>query len=157
MGLKHKRTWIVFVGVVVTGLAACSEFTTTGSTAPSRQPSPAPTPITVSTGDLCQDQGLAYSFPLRVEDNGRSYRMGRCQAVDVLLLHAAPDGCSWSTVQTSDSSVMALVPVPLTPPPKGGTHEMYRAMSRGHAYLTSTLCPKAPNGQVWSVTIDVTA
>jgi hypothetical protein len=155
VGLAHKGMWVVFVGVIMACLTACNE-SSTGSSPPTRPPTAAPTPITVSTGDLCQVQAHIYSFPLRVEDNGRRYRMGRCQTVDVLLLHAASDGCSWSTVQTSDSSVVAIVPVPLPPPPRGGTHEIYRATSPGHAYLTSSLCPNGPRSRVWSVTIDVT-
>src|ERR1700694_5562825 len=98
--MAQKETWVAFVGAVAAILTACN-----GSSIGS-----GPAAITVNTRADCQGGSIVghplNPFPLRIESNGRRYRMVRCQAVDVLLVHAGPVACSWSPIQTNDSSVM---------------------------------------------------
>ena len=69
---------------------------------------------------------------------------------------SATEGCGWTTVQTSDAGVVAILPIPLPAPPPGGAFEVYSAVSTGHASLRSTLsCSDGSAQQTWSVTIDV--
>jgi hypothetical protein len=91
-------------------------------------------------------------------DDGNTYLMTRCQAILVEVLNSATDPCHWTTVQTTDSRVMTLLPIPLPGlPPPGGTLEVYAAISSGQAMLTSTLsCPDGSTEQNWSVSVDVT-
>jgi hypothetical protein len=84
--------------------------------------------------------------------------MTGCQAILVEALNSATDPCHWTTVQTTDSSVMTLLPIPLPGlPPPGGTLKVYAAISSGQAMLTSTpSCPGGSTEQNWSVSVDVT-
>jgi hypothetical protein len=121
-----------------------------------------PAEITLTTAADCQAMagglGPITWTVLGGADNGNTYRMTRCQAVYVVVLNSATDPCHWTTVQTTNSRVMALLPLPLPAwPPPGGTDEVYGAISSGQAMLTSTLsCPDGSTQQTWSVTVDVT-
>jgi hypothetical protein len=119
------------------------------------------TAITVTTATDCQAMPEGFGplswWSLGNEDNGNTYRMTRCQAIGVELLHSASDSCGWGTVQTTDSTVLTILPLPLPAPPPGGTFEVYGAISAGRAALTSSLtCPDGSTQQSWSVTVDVT-
>jgi len=94
-------------------------------------------------------------WPLGVADNGRTYTMVRCQAVDALLLHTKADGCRWTTVQSSDEAVVAILPIPLPLPPGGSTNEAYIAAAPGHSTLSSSLVCPSGTSERWAVTLDV--
>lgn len=123
-------------------------------------PPAAVAPVTIKTAADCQALSLGHgleSFPLTVDDDGRSYEMAPCQAVWAQLLHPAHDGCQWTTVESSDARILAILPVPLPPPPDGGTSEIYEPTSLGRAQLSSSLsCSTSGEQARWSVTIEVT-
>jgi hypothetical protein len=143
------------VAAVATCLAGCGARGTTAAPSSGSVPSP----ITVTTAASCRTgtgPATITWFPLGSEDNGRSYRMVPCQAVGVELLHSAPDGCGWNSVQTTDSAVVAILPIPLPLPPQGATFEVFGAVAAGRATLRSSLsCPDGSVEQSWSVTIEV--
>jgi len=116
--------------------------------------------IAVTTALDCQAQMQGRNsyalFPLRVEDNGKTYTMVSCQALDALLLHPGRDGCRWTTVQSSDETVLAILPIPFPAPPEGGTNEAYIALTSGHATLTSSLACQSGVSARWAVTVSVT-
>jgi hypothetical protein len=116
--------------------------------------------ITVTTGADCQAPAIGHPFeifPLAVQDNGRTYRTVRCQALGVLLLHDANDACRWATVESSDDAVLALVPTPLPVPPTGGTDEDYRATAPGQVTLSSALACPSGTPKRWAATVIVAA
>jgi len=80
---------------------------------------------------------------LSVDDQGRSITTQLCYAIDVLLV--GPPAVRWQTVQSSNESVLAILPLPLPAPPPGGTHEVYFAKRTGSASLSSVgpavVCP----------------
>jgi hypothetical protein len=153
----------VLVGVLAACLAACGASSSIATRSVGSTPPPSgasSTAITVTTATDCQATPEGFGplswWTLGTADSGNTYRMSRCQAIGVELLHSAPDGCRWGTVQTTDSSVLTLLPLPLPGPPPGGTFEVYAAISSGQAMLTSTLsCPGGSAEQAWSVTVDV--
>jgi len=119
------------------------------------------TAITVTTASDCQVMpggfGSLSWWTLSTADSGNTYRMSRCQAIGAELFDSASDPCNWTTVQTTDSSVMTMLPLPLPWPAPGGTFDVYGAISAGQAALTSTLaCPDGSTQRTWSVTVDVT-
>ncbi len=116
--------------------------------------------IQVTTAPSCPGQqqqgGQAIDlFPLGVTDNGRSYSLVRCQAVDALLLHPNDDGCRWTTVQSSNEAVVAILPIPLPLPPGGSTNEAFIADAPGQATLSSSLVCSSDTPQQWAVTLTV--
>jgi hypothetical protein len=119
-----------------------------------------PTEITLTTAANCQAMpdgfgSLSWST-LSTADSGNRYLMSRCQAIGVELLSSVSDGCGWTTVQSTNTTVLTLLPLPLPAPPPGGTFEVYGAVGTGQAMLTSTLsCPDGSTQQTWSVTVEV--
>jgi hypothetical protein len=116
--------------------------------------------IQVTTAPSCpgqQQQGGREIdlFPLGVTDNGRAYTLVRCQAVDALLLHPKEDGCRWTSVQSSDAAVVAILPIPLPLPPGGSTNEAFIAGAPGQATLSSSLVCSSGAPQQWQVTLKV--
>jgi hypothetical protein len=93
-----------------------------GTSAPSGASS---TTITVTTPTDCQAMPSGFGTltwsTLGNVDDGNTYLMTGCQAILVEVLNSATDPCHWTTVQTTDSSVMTLLPIPLPglPPPGG--------------------------------------
>ena len=160
----------VLMGLTGLCLAACGGSSAVPTRAGSATPAPSgapgsdgasPTPMTLTTAADCQAMPdgfgpLSWST-LGTADSGNIYRMSPCQAIGVELLHGGSDGCGWTTVQSTDTSALTLLPLPLPAPPPGGTFEVYGAISPGPAMLTSTLsCPDGSVQQRWSVTVDVT-
>jgi hypothetical protein len=145
--------------LMLVALAGCSSR---GGTTPASTAMPvlaaSALPITVTTGADCQAPATVHPlepFPLAVQDNGRTYRMVRCQALGVLLLHGRHDGCRWTTVESSDEAVLAVVPIPLPAPPTGATDEDYRARSPGQATLSSALACSSGTAMRWAAPVVV--
>ncbi len=140
----HGRLIPIPLVMMMVALSGCSS---SGGTIPVSTAKPvlslSAIPITVTTGADCQAPAVGHpfeTFPLAVSDNGRTYRLVRCQALGVLLLHGGNDGCRWTTVESSDEAVLALAPSPVPAPPIGATHEDYRAKARAsHLELRSGL------------------
>ena len=145
--------------MIVVALGGCSS-----SGGPTRASTPKPVlslravPITVTTAADCQAPAVGHpfeTFPLTVQDNGRTYRLVRCQALGVLLLHSGNDGCRWTTVESSDKAVLAPAPIPLPAPPTGATYEDYRATASGQATLSSALVCPSGTAMRWSAPVIV--
>jgi hypothetical protein len=156
--MDRRLIAIPLVMIVVT-LAGCSSAgqSTPASTA-NQVLSPGAVPITVTTGADCQAPGVGHpfeTFPLTVQDGGRTYRMVRCQALGVVLRHLGNDGCRWTTVESSDEAVLALVPVPLPASPSGGTNEDYRATAPGKTNLSSALACPSGTAMRWAASVMV--
>jgi len=150
--------------IVVTLMASATLLTGCGSrTGATPTPSAASLSsgaIQVTTAPSCpgeqqQGGGEIDLFPLGVADNGRAYTLVRCQAVDALLLHPKEDGCRWTTVQSSDAAVVAILPIPLPLPPGGSTNEAFIAGAPGQATLSSSLVCSSGAPQQWHVTLTV--
>jgi hypothetical protein len=94
-------------------------------------------------------------------DDGRSITAPLCAAVWVVLAGSQP--VEWQFVQSSDVTVLSVVPLPLPHPTGGGTEAVYLAKHTGTAVLSadavSLPCvPTAncPTPAHWQVTITVT-
>ncbi len=158
--LNRMDSRLIVVAVMASGtlLAGCGS--SRGTT-----PTPSATSLTagaiqVTTSPNCPGQRQQNSnevdlFPLGVADSGRTYSLVRCQAVDALLLHPSEDGCRWTTVQSGDDAVVAILPIPLPLPPGGSTNEAYIAVAPGHATLSSSLVCPSGTLQRWAVTLIV--
>lgn len=119
------------------------------------------TPYKVTSSLDCQAQTQSSNaiqlFPIGLADNGRTYDMAVCQAVDVVLSHPGTDGCKWTQLQSSDDTVLKVFPLPLPSPPQGGVNEAWIAGAPGQATLTSSLdCPGGTTTH-WAVTFAVTS
>lgn len=142
-------------------LAACGPGASRPTVSNGTATSHATTPYEVTSGLDCQAQAQSSNsiqlFPIGLADNGRTYSMVSCQAVDVVLSHPGTDGCSWSQIESSDAAVLAVLPLPLPAPPPGGVNEAWIAKAPGQATLTSSLaCPGGVTAR-WAVTFSVTA
>jgi hypothetical protein len=152
-----RRLILIPLVIIVVALGGCSS-----SGGPTRASTAKPVlsvravPITVTTGADCQAPAVGHpfeTFPLTVQDNGRTYRMVRCQALGVLLLHGGNDGCRWTTVESSDEAVLALAPIPLPAPPTGATYEDYRATAPGQITLSSALACPSGTAMRWAASV----
>jgi len=152
---------LAMAAAVAACLAGCGVPGRIAATPSGSSPTVTSTVITVTTAASCQTgtgPGEVAWFPLGNADSGNTYRMVPCQAVGVELLHPATDGCGWTSVQTADPGVIAILPIPLPLPPRGATDEVYRAVSPGFTTLSSSLsCPDGSVEQGWSATVDVVA
>ena len=93
---------------------------------------------------------------LSVSDNGRSVTARLCTSLSISLLGQPPG--QWATVQSSDEATLAIVPLPLAPPPPGGTFEIYLAERTGSAVLSSARCQTDGSAcpvTRWKVTVTV--
>ncbi|HXC75613.1 MAG TPA: hypothetical protein VNU19_01035 [Candidatus Acidoferrum sp.] len=137
---------VLFVAGLV---AAC------GMTETSQVPTPARAAVACTTGYSAQSPVINLS----VTDSGRSITAHLCDAIWIVLAGSPPQ--PWLFVQSSDPTVLAVVPLPLAHPPNG-TEAVYLARKIGAAELSSTTaippctpiatCP--PPAQ-WSVAVTV--
>jgi hypothetical protein len=156
MDRRLIRILLVMMVVALVGCSSNGGTTPVATTAPILSPNAIP--ITVTTGADCQAPEVGHpfeTFPLAVQDNGRTYRLVRCQALGVLLLHGGNDGCRWTTVESSDEAVLAIAPIPLPAPPTGATYEDYRATAPGQATLSSALVCPSGTAMRWTATVIV--
>ena len=156
MDRRLIRILLVMMVVALVGCSSNGGTTPVATTAPILSPNAIP--ITVTTGADCQAPAVGHpfeTFPLTVQDNGRTYRLVRCQALGVLLLHSGNDGCRWTTVESSDKAVLAPAPIPLPAPPTGATYEDYRATASGQATLSSALACPSGTTMRWSAPVIV--
>jgi len=93
-------------------------------------------------------------------DDGHSITAHLCDAISVVLAGTQP--VEWQFVQSSDESVLSVVPLPLPHPTGGGTEAVYLANLTGTAVLSadavSLPCvPQAncPTPAHWQVTVTV--
>jgi hypothetical protein len=132
-----------------------SAQSTSRPTHATQQPSAPPDLISITAPANCAAAAsgdITGYFTLTVADNGHDYAMRPCQVVFVQLFHAQPDGCHWTTVESTDQEVLGMLPVPLPAPPVGGTLEVYEALGSGWATLESTLaCAGGDVSSRWSV------
>ena len=108
--------------------------------------------------------GYSSSSPtlhLAIVDDGSAKTVSLCTAIWVLL-DSPKNETQWQSVQSSNPSVLEIVPLPLPHPPGGGTEAVYLAKSAGTARLfaqsTNPTCPPGsmcPFLPTWSVTIAV--
>lgn len=95
------------------------------------------------------------------QDDGRSLTVHACDSIWIVLTGAT--GVQWQFPQTSDTSVLAVVPLPLPAPPPGGTRAVYLAASPGTATLTANRAFSCPPDAMcmmprpWMVTLTVVA
>jgi hypothetical protein len=66
---------------------------------------------------------------LSTGDNGRSITARLCNAIDVLLV--GPQTSQWQSIESSDESILSVVPLPLPGPPPGGADLVYLAQRTG--------------------------
>jgi hypothetical protein len=140
-------------------LAACGPRTSVPPVGDGAATSQAATTYKVTSSLDCQGQSSnsVQLFPIGLADNGRTYQMVNCQAIEVVLSHPGTDGCQWAQIQTSNNAVLAVLPLPLPSPPPGGVNEAWIAKAPGQATLTSSLaCPGGVTTR-WTVTFAVTA
>lgn len=95
---------------------------------------------------------------LSVGDNRRSITAHLCNAIDVLLV--GPSTSQWQSIESSNASVLSVVPLPLPGPPPGGAQVIYLADRTGSTVLSSvdlsTTCANQAatcRTAVWSVTV----
>jgi hypothetical protein len=117
-------------------IGACTEGQATASPSPVARSyaTASPTPVAAACIDSYSSSGLTFAhvnIPLTVKDNGRSVTAHLCDWIDVLLVG------HWSTVQSSDETLLKVVPLPLHEPPPGGTNLVYEAERTGSAVLSS--------------------
>jgi hypothetical protein len=72
---------------------------------------------------------------LSVASNDRSITAHLCDAIDVLLL--GPATSQWQSIESSQEPILSVVPLPLPPPPRGGTHLIDLAERTGSTILSS--------------------
>lgn len=152
-----KRLILVALTVIVT-MAGCSDGGQAPTSAAPTLLVTTPSPIAVTGTADCAAPAVGHPldpFALVEQDNGRTYKMARCQAVAVLLLNKGHDGCHWEGVVNTDDRVLGLVPVSQAPLPGGGTYAVYRANAPGQGGLTSSLACVAGNPTQWAVTVTV--
>ena len=95
------------------------------------------------------------------QDDGRSLTVHTCDSVWIVLTGAS--GVQWQFPQSSDTSVLAVVPLPLPAPPPGGTRAVYLAVGTGTATLTANRAFSCPPDAMcmmprpWMVTVTVLA
>lgn len=140
-------------------IAGCGSSTTAPPTGNGAALSQTATSFTVTSSLDCPAQTQSSNsfglFPIGIADNGRTYDMVTCQAVDVVLAHPGSDGCRWSQIESSDEAILKVFPLPLPAPPPGGVDEAWIASAPGQATLTSSLaCPGGVTTR-WSVTFVV--
>lgn len=143
------------MNVRATGLAVLVAGLVAGCVPDNGVPTPSPAPSRCTSGYSSQ-----LVLHLAVGDNGHPITTRLCYAIDVLLV--GPPSVQWGTVQTSNATILALLPFPLAPPPPGGTHEVYLAESTGSAVLSSVgasvaVCPINCAPAHWAVSITVGA
>lgn len=105
----------------------------------SRNPNgwPNPVVITAPAPDCSPDRPAGYV--LGEKDDRHAFEAAPCQGLWVTLTRSAADGCQWTDVESSDQSVVTLIPFPLPPFDHGGTEAAFRTGQVGRASLTSTL------------------
>jgi hypothetical protein len=114
--------WI-WSAVAIAGLLfACTAQPTTSQQALTR--------ATCSTGYQSR-----VDIRLTVADNGRSITAHLCDVIDVYLV--GPPSSQWQSIQSSDESVLSIVPLPLPAPPRGGANLVFIAQATGVAVLSS--------------------
>jgi hypothetical protein len=93
-------------------------------------------------------------------DSGSPITAHLCDAIDVLLVGRPPS--QWQSIDSSDETILKIVPLPVPAPPPGGAHDIYLAQHTGIAVLssvnvTSNPCasPGCPTVR-WFVRITVT-
>jgi len=114
---------------------------------------PAPTKAAVCTTGYSAQSPV---INLTAADSGRSISVHPCGVIWIVLT-----GASWGFVQSSDSTVLAVVPLPL-PHPLNGVESVYLAKKVGAAVLQSTTAipPCAPTAtcpapESWTVSVTV--
>ncbi len=99
---------------------------------------------------------------LTTADDGRSFTVHECTSISITLLGSDPGPSEWSFPETSDASVLEVVPLPL-PHPQNGVEAVYLAKRSGSAAVSSSpgiKCPPnamCPSTVRWSVAVTVTA
>jgi hypothetical protein len=134
MGRYVKKVRSICLVLVVAGLvAAC------GMVGTSHAPTPAPTAVTCTTGYSAQSPVINLS----VADNGRSITAHLCDVIWIVLTGSPSQ--PWLFVQSSDTTVLAVVPLPLPYLPNGA-EAVYLARKTGAAELSSSTAipPCAP-------------
>jgi hypothetical protein len=97
---------------------------------------------------------------LMARDNNRKIAAHLCDWIVVLLV--GPPSSQWQTVESSDDTILKVVPLPLHEPPPGGTNLVFEAERTGSAVLSSVgpssictnqtgACPTVR----WAVTVTV--
>jgi len=119
-------------------------------------PAQSPAPSACAAGYSAQSPVI----DLAVTDNGRSITASLCDVIWVTLGGGLSGG--WQSVETSDPTILALVPLPLPHPPDGGTEAVFLAKHVGVAALSAAglsvpcapiaNCPTPAN---WAVTVTV--
>ena len=99
---------------------------------------------------------------LSLKDAGRSLTAPLCDSIAISL--AGSPGVQWLSVETSDPTVLEIVPLPLPRPQDGGANAVYLARRTGSAVLSSSrpamACPPEPGCPApppWTVRITVVA
>jgi hypothetical protein len=100
------------------------------------------------------------NIPLTVSAHDRTVTAHLCEWIEVTLV--GPPSSQWQSVQSSDDTILKIVPLPLPAPPPGGTRAVYEAERTGSAVLSSSgpssLCTNqaaACPAVQWAVTIKV--
>lgn len=121
--------------------------------------SDAPTPATAAGACTTGYSAQSPVINLSVTDNGRSITAHLCDTIWMVLTGSPPQ--PWLFVQSSDPTVLAVVPLPLPHPPIG-IEAVYLATKTGRAELSSTTAipPCAPIATCpppaqWSVDVNV--
>ena len=98
---------------------------------------------------------------LAITDDGTTQTVSLCTAIWIVL-DSPKNEARWQSVESSNPSVLEIVPLPLPHPPGGGTEAVYLAKSAGIAKLfagsTNPACPPGsycPFLPTWSATITV--
>jgi hypothetical protein len=156
--MKHFSAVLSPAAVIL--LAGCGAHTNAAPVDTSGAQTNAATSLKVTSNLDCQAQTQSRNsiqlFPIGLSDNGRTYDMVDCQAVDVVLAHPGTDGCQWTQIQSNNPTVLAVFPLPLPSPPPGGVNEAWIATVPGQATLTSSLaCPGGVTAH-WAATFIVT-
>lgn len=164
MGMGYLRAiTLLSVAIAVGGCGAAKSSQSVQANSRSSHATPQssapPGLISITAPSNCSaaaSGGITGYFTLTVADNGNDYAMRPCQVVFVQLLHAQPDGCHWTTVESTNQPVLGMLAIPLPGPPVGGTYEVFEALGSGRATLESTLvCPDGHISSRWSMAAEV--
>jgi hypothetical protein len=143
------------VRTIYLALAAAGLIAACGVVPTSAEPTPTPAAVSCTTGYSAQSPVINLS----VADNGRSVRAHPCDVIWIVLTGSETQ--PWTFVQSSDSAILEVVPLPL-PHPLNGTEAVYLARRTGTAQLMSTTAipPCAPIATCpppaqWTVSVTV--
>lgn len=93
------------------------------------------------------------------QDDGRRLTVHVCDSIWIVLTGSTTT--PWRFPETSETSVLAVVPLPLPAPPPGGTRAVYLAKNTGSATLSSSRSISCPPDAMcvvpppWTVNVTV--